>query len=471
MEVAFAGQLEAALDRRKAYLEEKVLPRLRERLAAYQGLFESIYKILMRKSAIHEDPYQGERKSPEITVPATDAFLDTERSEKMSQRLAEYRTQLDFLNTAIPLDLEFLALKRLKRIRALAAWIDWARLSESAADPNTAALAFFIGRIRLGSDTLSTGILSTAVRQLEGTVQGLLELLEEIARYQRERYKLDLRRKVLARMPGLNPDSQATAINAIRRQFPQLVPGETFFTDLVEETVAEEFFDPGGSRRAKALQSLLVPETHPDHRKPPPAQRHREILLEGAQAMARACQPLAEALRKLTDNHQVLIHSRRGLLRWLGRWLRRLTRPGSDRPVYEIRLLDPTTSSTRVEPIDFQTFQQEVLKRIRLFETVANPAGAAWQRLKTAEESQLYEFLSRNLGELRDIRQKMEGLSALFRNLVGGRDQEKLKGIRIELTILKNHQVQAGKKRHEYVALREEQEQLKRLGMEGGGPA
>ncbi len=464
MEAAFAEQLDAALGKQKDYLEDKVLPRLRERLSTYQGLFESIYSILLRKSLIQEDPYPNDRKSAEISPPPSDEFLDTERSEKMSQRLAEFRTQLELLNISSPLGLEYLTLKRLKSIRKLVGWIGWAQLSESAPDPNTAALSFLLGRVRLGSDSMSIGILSTAAKQLEPTTQGILDLLEELTRYQRERYKLDLRRKILARMPALNPASQEEAVGTVRRQFTQLAPGETIFTDLLGETLAEEFFDPSGARRAEVLQSLAIPEARVERKRTAPA--YRETLLEGVRVIAHTGRPLADALKKLIDNHQVLESRRRGLFSRLRRWLKRLGRHGADRPVYEIRHVDPATSTGRLEPVDFQAFQQDVLKKIRLFEALNDPAGAAWQKLKTAAEGPLHEFLSRNLGELQDIRQKMEGLGTLFRSEVRGADLEKLKGTRIELTILKNHQLQANRKRHEYMSLHEEQEQLKRLGME-----
>ena len=468
MEAGFAAQLDAALGRKKQHLEEKTLPRLRERLATYQGLFEGIHSILLRKGLIQEDPYRDEHRDTEITLPSTEAFLDTERADKMSQRLSEYHVQLELLNTSSPLGLEFLTLKRLKRIRELVGWISWSQLSDSAPDANTAGLSFLIGRVRLGSDSLSTGILSTAVNQLEPTAKGILELLAEVTRFQREQYKLELRRKVLSRLPPLDPATPEEALKTVRRQFAQFAPGETFFTDLVTETLMEEYFDPEGVRRAEALQGLAIPETKTERKKTAPA--YREILLDGVRVLARTSRPLADALRKLLDNQQVVENRRRGLLGQVKRWLKRLGRRGEDRPVYEVRRVDPATSTSRLEPVDFQSFHQDVLRKIRLLEALNDPTAPAWKKLRFAPEKALQEFLTRNIGELQDIRLKMEGLGTLFRNEVRGADAERLKGTRIELTILKNHQMQANRKRHEYASLHEEQEQLKRLGMEGVQP-
>jgi molybdopterin converting factor small subunit len=464
---AIPEQLEAALAKKRDYLEEKGLPRLKERFSTFQALFESFYQLLLRKSLIHEDPYKDEQKISEVTLPPADGFPDTERSEKLSQRLASFHSQLDFLNTTYQFTLSFLSRSRLKRILVLAAYIEWTHLSESSTSPTTAALASLISRIRLGSDSMSTSLLKNAVGQLEITVGQILALLKEVLSFQREQYKLELRRKVfsqLSELPDLGPDNLEPARKSVRKLFPQAMPGERFEEELAEEVIAEDFLNPGGERQAAVLKSLAVPEAR--SRQPTRIPSFRQILLEAVRALVKTHYPLADAWKKVSENHLVLESRRMSLGELLRRWLRRIAHPGDARTIYEVEYFDPASATSRLERIDFGLFQQEVQTKVRLYASLTDPAGTAQHRLETASEGQIFDFLSRNLAELQGIRRRLETLNNHIRTEVSRQEQGRLKGIRFELTVIKNHLVQANKKRHDYAARREELEQLKRLGID-----
>jgi hypothetical protein len=112
----FQAQLEAAVEAKRRFLEENTLPQLKESFRLFQTLFENLYNILQRKTLIQEDPYKYEQKTSEIEIPPTGDILDMEKSDKLSQRLSAFHTQLEFLNTYYQFSLEFIDLQRLRRI-------------------------------------------------------------------------------------------------------------------------------------------------------------------------------------------------------------------------------------------------------------------------------------------------------------------------------------------------------------------
>ncbi len=114
--LTYIDQVEELIQKKRENLDQKGLNQIREGFQAYQTLFENIYNILLRKGIIQEDPYKYDEKISEVSAPDDEAFLDTEKQNKMSQRLAHYHTQLEFLNNYYQFSLEFLTLGRLKRI-------------------------------------------------------------------------------------------------------------------------------------------------------------------------------------------------------------------------------------------------------------------------------------------------------------------------------------------------------------------
>jgi hypothetical protein len=73
--------------------------------------------------------------------------------------------------------------------------------------------------------------------------------------------------------------------------------------------------------------------------------------------------------------------------------------------------------------------------------------------------------LSKNIEELQSLHKTLSALDVFFKSEASREDREKVKGIKPELTAIKNGIVKANQKRHEYIAQKEEQEQMKRLGI------
>lgn len=461
----YTTQLGAALEARTKFIEEKRLPQLKENFRLFQTLFENIHNILLRKSLIQEDPYKYEQKISEITTPPSDNIIESEKQEKMSQRLSEFHNQLDFLNTYYQFSMDFINLARIKRIVGLVKYINWQNLSSASTNSTTMVLADYVERVKQGPDKVSVGIIKDAVTQIDNTTKQIMAALSEITLCLRENYKLELRTKVFSHFPDMKAGEppKDDIIKKVKRVFVQSMQGSPFFPSLVEEVLAEDYSSRGKELQQVILEKLAIKEVKPRKKKKEPA--YKAILLEAIRNLTKSGITLRDALTKLNANSLLLNSRKVALGEKFSRWVRKTIQKEEDEKIFEVEYFDGTTSAVRIEKIAFNRFQQETQKKIKLFMTLVNKMSTAYHRLEEASEEQIFDFLNKNLGDLHLIHRRMEGLSTYFRSEFTQAERNRFKGIKIELAALKNSIVKANKIKHDYVSRREEEEQMKKLGI------
>ena len=463
----FQAQLAEAVEAKSRFLTEKTLPQLRESFRMFQTLFENLYNILLRKALIQEDPYKYEQKVSEIEVPPKGDILDIEKSDKLSQRLSAFHAQLEYLNTYHQFSLEFMDLQRVRRIIALVQYINWSNVSEASADATTAVLAETLSKIRPGSDNVSTGIISTSLTQMQKLYRTVLAQLREILGFQKQSYKLMLRQELFGSIRQKLETSYAVGVDKaydrLKVAFASAMKGRPFYRDLAQELLQEEFSKEAAELQKKSLSVLKIPREEPaEVRKQPD---YRVLLMEAVRVILPAGGHLRDALRKVVANQEILEKSRRGLGGKFRSWLQKRFQSRGQSWLVEIRHFDPRTSTTQSESIDFQKFVENVRRKSSLFDALGQPDSTSFVRLSEASERQIDTFLKKNIGELQLQYRRLQGLNEHLRQEAPAELKEQLKGIKIELSGLKNCVVRANHRRYEYVTLKEEEVRLQQLGV------
>jgi len=95
----YQALLDAAVDKRRQWLEAQQIPLLKETLASYTSMFEGVMAMLIRKGLLREDPYNYDQAVTDITIPKDDVLPEFENSDEVSYRLAAFRRQLKFVCT------------------------------------------------------------------------------------------------------------------------------------------------------------------------------------------------------------------------------------------------------------------------------------------------------------------------------------------------------------------------------------
>ena len=468
--VSYGTKIEQLLDRKRDQLERIVVKKLRDAFQAYQIYYENIFNILIRKGLIQEDPYKYDEKISEVDAPSDEAFLDSNEQAAMDQRLSQYHTRLEFLNNYYEYGVDFLNLGRIKRIVKVIKYISWTQLTETSPSPTTRTLSIYLAKIRHGSDSMSTGIVNDSIAQIDKTLKIALAALGELTAYQKERYKLDLRQRLVHRLAPVRPMGEEKIESAVHKA--KLVFAESmgsnvpFYPDLLKEVLIEDYTADGEELRKTVLDSLHVEEIKKEEKKKEDV--YRSILIQAVRYLASCSLQLEDALNKLGEAHQLLLSQQLTFGRRLRKWLAKMLGRAEQIELYEIEYFDPATSTNRLEKVAFQEFEDDAKRLIQLFAGLSNKLSATFRKLENSTEAAIYHLLNHNLINLQLVHRRMAGLFTVFHADIQKDKRPKVRGIKLELNAIKNSVVKGNQKKHEYVAIKEEEEQMKRLGLKKG---
>ncbi|WP_169313585.1 hypothetical protein [Spirochaeta africana] len=461
----FSQQLADALLEYREYLEGTEFTKLREEFRMFYLAFEGIYKTLKKKGLIQDDPYRFEAKVAGLELPDQSNFLENERDDKMSIRLSQFDAQLDYINNYFQFSLDELTLDRIKLLAKITTYIRWNELTETNPSINTRSMAQYLMKIKHGGENLSAGIVKDSQDQLAKYGRSIRTRLKKITRYHRESYKLAIRQQItdtLSLEPTGNPAEQY--MPQVKRAFMASMGDRPFYAELISEVLNEDF----GPEREE-LQSALLKDLRPERevkQKKKIGPSFEEMLLDAIRTMAQSSRALELCITKLNENHYLLENQRISLGTRLRRWFTHNVLKAHQERTYEIEYMDPVTSTRRTERVPYAAFSDMVLKKSKLYGGILGKIGTVATRLERAGEEQLFQFLHKNLEELQLIHRRLTGLDAFFKTEVSPDQRKQVRGIKNDLTTLKNTMVNANQKKHDYVSKKEEIEQLKKLGIQ-----
>jgi hypothetical protein len=452
--------LAEALGQRRDWLEKNEMPKLKEEFRNFHNAFYALYKLFLKRGLIHEDPYKQEAKMGEIETPPITPFTDADRLDQISLRLSAFDTQLDFLVNFYQFSVDALPLDRIKRILGLVKFIDWVRFTpDGSASPNTRAVVELVANAKVGADQLSMSVIGESMTALSKSTGPILTCLKEVSDYNREAYKLELR----TRITGGMSDAEASQVNHIKRKFAQQMPGKPFYPDLVEELIREDYSKDGAALREKVLKQLAIPDGKPKNVKNTVS--FKSILIDGLCAIGSAASTLGEILPKLDENENLLENRRRSFWEKFQRLMMLMLNKEPESATYELEYLEPGKGTPSREKVHFNTLRLEIERKIKNL----SPLGVrSVPRMEAMEETQLMGILERNIRDIQSLHKTLSALDDFFKAAVDKDDRDKVRGIKPELAVIKNVIVKANQRRYEYSAQKEEEEQLKRLGIGAG---
>lgn len=452
----YIDTLQQALIAKKDSLERVEMGNLKENLRTYQSSFASLYNIYLKKRLINEDPYKHESKISELEVPDTGLMQENKRIEQLSVRLSNYDNQLDFLVNFYQLGIDFLNLDRIKRIVGLVRYIDWISFTPDSQSQMTKAVAEMTNQSKAGVDPLTLSIIGESLSRLSKMTTAVMNTLRILNTYYKESYKLSVRQNVTQSMSA----NEANLEN-IRKKISSTMPGEHFYKELIEEIINEDYTSSGTDLRETILNSLKVAEEKPKAAKL--VVDYKNILLDGIQVIGGASSTLAEIGAKLDENQTILESEKKGFLAFIKELIRQITHAEPEEVVYDVEYFDTAKDVTVREKVRFYKFRDEMAKKARILSSFVR--GPAYNKLSAMAEDQIVNYLEKNIKDVQSLHKTLNALDDYFKANVATHDRGRIKGIKPELSALKNTFIKANNRRHEYSAQKEEEEQMKRLGI------
>jgi hypothetical protein len=451
----YRDALSAAIEAYRLWLEKSEFPKLKEECRTFHVSFGAIYGQLIQKRLIHEDPYKHEARAVEIKVPDP-VNHEGDKTEQLTICLSAYDNQLDFLVNFSQFSVEFLTLENIKRIIALVRYIDWTKFNADTQNHTTKAMVDVVQQARTGGDPLSGRLIADSLNTLDKASAAIMGYLKETANFDREFYKLELRQNLTGGMKA-----GEAGLDSIRKKFYAAMPGRPFYPDLAEEVLKEDFSPGGDTIRETVLKQLAVPENKPKAAKQ--AVSFKSILLDGCMIISSVGATLSDIVPRLDENNIILQNRKQGFFEQLKAAFRQMFHREPDPIIYEIEYLDTIKGTPVREKINFGVFMAELDRKIRSFASFSGRGVSS--RLDTIGENQLLSLLEKAVRDAQSLHKTLSGLDEYFKAEASHELREKIKGIKPDLATMKNAIIKANQKRHEYSAQLEEEEQLKRLGI------
>ena len=450
---SYVEVLSQTLLAKKDWLEKTEIPKLKEELRLFQVSFAALYGIYLKKKLINEDPYKQESKITELEIPDATPFNEARRRDQISVRLAAFDSQLDFLVNFYQFSVEYLNLGRVRKIAGLIRYIDWINLTPDSKAANTKAVAEITLNSKSG-DQITLSIIGESLTRLSKCTASIMGILRGLTIYHKENYKLAVRGAIR----GISPSEANVA--SIKKKIAAAAPGVPIYQDFLEDVVNEDYSDQGQALKEAVLKSLQVSSASAKAAKP--KVDYKGILLEGVRALGLSSSVMTEIAGKIDENEMTLANEKKGFWKKLKQIIRAMLNSEPEAVVYELIFTDPAKGTQSREYLNLSQFRADIDKRIKILAGM-NGQGPVYTKLKAMTEEQVLGYLERAIRDMQNYYRTMVALDEYFKTSAN-ESRDKIKGIKPELSTIKNCMIKANQVVHEYGAAKEEAEQLKRLG-------
>ncbi|MBP5283437.1 MAG: hypothetical protein J6Y93_02080 [Treponema sp.] len=462
----FNQQIIQLIEQKGQELDSKELPKLQENYRLHLTCIRNLFDALTNKNLITPDPYKKEKKISKIIVPENTEFSENERSVVLGIRCSDYETMIDFVCNYMRFSVSQLTMDKIRKLLELNATFAWNSLTENSSKPNTKALANCIKSLRTGAPPIILSLIKDTTHKSSEAINEINEGLKSLAEYQKEAYKVDVRRAVLSN-PSFNKEKSYTSttemISEIKRLYASCMSNRPYNAELINEIALEETA-PDKAERQKTLTQKFQPQKDDSRRKENQVDVH-ELLMEGIRVLGSLSDQFELCVHKIAGNHEILQSEHNSFKDRFIKMIRRMFNLASPDVEYPLIIIDKKTEAKRKEILKYNEFFTNLAKRGRYYASFTARHSPGYNRIYALEEDKALEFLNNQIGDCSRIHTLLGALDDYFKNSVNALDRAKIKGIKMELTAIKNILVKTNQYRAEYVAYREEQEQMKRLGI------
>ncbi|MBQ8014435.1 MAG: hypothetical protein IJ257_08630 [Treponema sp.] len=464
----FAETLLQALDEKAQWYDTTELPRILENYRLLHTCVRIIFDFLVKKAMITPDPYKIDKKISDIKAPDSEQFVENERSVVMGMRFSDYESTLGFLCNYYKFSVAQLSLQNIKKLMDLNNSITWNSFSANSNKINTRVLATMVFTARQNSDALNASMLNDNLSKASHALNDINSALKDYTEFQKEWYKGQIRRNVI-----LNPNfdankalsEPASELQQIKKHFASGMGKVPFYSELVEEIIQEDQAENKEEIQKRLLAKLNIQR---EEAKKTEKRIDTKALIMGALQVLGSTPPqLASIAQKIQDNHDLLESEHNSFMDKLKRALRKAFNIEEKPLYYSVTITDQTTGAKRIDKIHYQNFITEIATKARRYGSVAQVNSPGYKKIAAMPEDKIAEFVSVQITDCNKLMVLLNALDDFFKTSAAPSNKAKVKGLKIDITTLKNSVVKANQLRVEYTSYIEEEEQMKKLGISG----
>ena len=457
-----------AADAKAQWYDTDELPKVLDNYRLLHTCIKVIFDFLVKKALITPDPYKLDKKISDIKSPESTQFVESERSIVMGQRFSDYESTLDFLCNYYKFSVSQLSLSNLKKLVDLNNSITWNAFSANSNKTNTRVLATMVFGARQSSDALTSSMINDNLSKAAQAMNEINAALKDYTEFQKEWYKAQVRKTVLL-SPNFDANKAlaepASELQQIKKNFAAGMGKVPFYNELIDEIIQED----QGPKKAE-LQQLLLKKLNVAKESDKKVEKRvdtKALIMGALQVLGSTPAQIGTIASKIQDNHDLLESEHNSFMDKLKRALRKAFGIAEKPLYYNVVIVDQTTGAKRTEKIHYQTFMTDLATKTRRFAAVAQPNSPGYKKIMSMPEEKIAEFVSSQITDCNRLMVHLNALDDFFKTAASPMNKSKVKGLKIDITTLKNSIVKANQQRVEYTSYIEEEAQMKRLGITG----
>ena len=462
----FNETLVQAAETKAQWYDMEELPRILDNYRLLHTCVKVIFDFLVKKALITPDPYKLDKKISDIKAPDSVQFVENERSIIMGQRFSDYESTLDFLCNYYKFSVSQLSLGNIKKLVDLNNSISWNAFSANSNKVNTRVLATMVFSARQSSDALTSSMINDNLSKASQALNDINAALKEYTDFQKEWYKSQVRKTVLlsagfdANKAYSDHDSE---LQQIKKNFSSGMGKVPFYNELIEEIIQEDQGAKKAELQKKVLAKLNV--VNESNKKVEKRVDTKALIMSALQVLGSTPPQISVIAQKIQDNHDVLESEHNTFMDKLKRTIRKAFGIPEKPLFYTILIVDQTTGAKRADKINYQIFMTDLATKTRRYASVSQTNSPGYKKIESLPEDKIAEFVSSQITECNKLMVQLNALDDFFKNAASPANKPKIKGLKIDITTLKNSIVKANQLRVEYTSYIEEEAQMKRLGI------
>lgn len=465
--IEFSKKVIEAAEAKIEWYNSNAIPQLSENYRLFHTCVKNLYDLLIKKSLIKPDPYRLDRKISGIKPLDNTQFIEGERTTIIGMRFSEFETMLDWICTYFKFSITSLKIPEIKKLIDYNNSFQWNSLSPNNPMPNTRGLGQLVMEMKRGGDMLTSSSVNDIVSKIQKTTAEIARLFKDLTEFQKEIYKYRIRKEIiLSDKFDQNKafSSEKDEVEQIKKLFTSIIGKEPFYIQLVEEIAREDQAGDRDQLQAATLERLAIVE---EKRKNAANEINtKEMLLDAIHSLCAQSTPLGAVYTKLSENNEVLQSASTSF--W-SQFIAALKKAFGiqEKPVeYEVTIVEQATNTRRKQRVSFTPFNADIQKKASFYNSFSLKNSAAYRKFQSADEQKLLEFLNKQISDLQKISILLKALDDFFKNNAPADKRSKIKGLSMELMAIKNNMVNTNQRRAEYISYIEEQEQMRKLGLD-----
>ncbi len=465
----FERALYEAAEQKIMWYNTHALPKMLESYRTFHSAIRNMIGLFEKKKLLLPDPYKKDKRVVSIALPESDEFTDAEGPTKLGIRLSDYESSLDFLCNYIQFNVESLGPDTIKKLFMFNSFLDWNNLNRSNNLSNNRYFGNVVIAVKNSTDTMSVGLLNNMLSVAAKSIDEINAELKKLTALHRQLYKIDVRKSIFN-----NPNFQSiystlnaqNGLNEIKKVFPKYMGKQRFYPDLIEELVQEDFGSSMESLRKTVLDSFQT-ELKKEEEKENKVDT-RALLFGVIKIMQSFAPPLDIITQKIQENHELLQGESRSAFKKFYIAIRIAFGIQNKTIEYKIKCVDMQTQVEKAETIDYNKFIDGMLQRSRIFSSLGMKNSTLLSKLEGESEGAVLEYVQKRISDCQSLYGTLVGFDNFFKTEVAESNRSKVKGLKIDLDVIKNIILKANKYKAEYVSTVTTEEQMKKLGISNG---